>query len=281
MRLDAFGTIGSIHCAARRRDGNKSGSGGERGFKARPAPAAAQEEAMTLWSKMGAGLAALPLLAAPPTIGLAADASHPTVVELFQSQGCSDCPPAAANVAALSDRSDVLALGFSVDYWDRLGWKDVFAKPEYTARQYAYARALRLDGVYTPQVVVNGRVEGVGVPADELTRLVKRGDRGSGGPKVDFAAGAVSVGAGLAPSDGADVWLARYDPRTIEVDVRRGENAGRRLAHKNVVREMILLGHWRGEAAIFALPPVREPGLADAAIVQATGAGPILAAAKR
>ncbi len=96
---------------------------------------------MTLWSKMGAGLAALPLLAAPPSIGLAADAWHPTVVELFQSQGCSDCPPAAANVAALSDRSDVLALELSADYWDRLGWKDVFAKPEYTARKYAYALA--------------------------------------------------------------------------------------------------------------------------------------------
>ncbi len=114
-----------------------------------------------------------------------------------------------------------------------------------------------------------------------MTGLIKRGDRGSGGPKVDFAAGAVSVGAGPAPSGGVDVRLARYDPRTIEVDVRRGENAGRRLPHKDVVREMILLGHWRGEAATFALPPAREPGLGEAAIVHASGAGPILAAAKR
>jgi hypothetical protein len=57
----------------------------------------------------------------------AADASHPVVVELFQSQGCSSCPPADGNVNALSQRADVLALSFAVTYWDRLGWKDTFA----------------------------------------------------------------------------------------------------------------------------------------------------------
>jgi hypothetical protein len=79
---------------------------------------------------------------------------------------------------------------------------------------------------------------------------------------------------------GADVWLARYDPRTIEVAVRHGENSGRTLPHKDVVREMILLGHWCGEAAIFPVP-ASEAELAEAAIVQAAESGPILAAAKR
>ena len=64
---------------------------------------------------------------------------------------------------AISDRPDVLALAFEVDYWDRLGWKDTFSKPAWTARQYAYAHAMGRDGVYTPQVVVNGRVEGDGL----------------------------------------------------------------------------------------------------------------------
>src|SRR5580698_2329765 len=93
----------------------------------------------------------------------AADAAHPTVVELFQSQGCSSCPPANANVMALSDRPDVLALSFQVTYWDNLGWKDTFGSPRYTARQWDYARALRHDNVWTPQVVVNGRADVVGV----------------------------------------------------------------------------------------------------------------------
>ena len=236
---------------------------------------------MTLWAKLGAAGAGLAVLAATPSGALAADAAHPTVVELFQSQGCSSCPPAAANVAAISDRADVLALSFAVDYWDRLGWKDTFSKPAWTARQYAYARAMRRDGVYTPQVVVNGRVEGDGLDPAVLAGLMSRGDRGAGGPDVHFAAGAVSVAAGAAPAGGADVWLARYDPRVVEVAVRRGENAGRTLPHKDVVRQMIRLGDWRGQAETFALPTGGEPGLAQAVLVQAVGAGPVLAAAKR
>jgi len=88
---------------------------------------------MAHWLKTGACVAALTMLALPLRSALAADAAHPTVIELFQSQGCSSCPPAAANVSAVSDRADVLALSFAVDYWDRLGWKDTFSKPEWTA----------------------------------------------------------------------------------------------------------------------------------------------------
>src|SRR5271154_4230481 len=114
---------------------------------------------MARWLKVGVCVAAAPMLAFSLTSALAADAGHPTVVELFQSQGCSSCPPAEANVGAVSDRPDVLALAFEVDYWDRLGWKDTFSKPAWTARQLAYAQAMGRAGVYTPQVVINGRVE--------------------------------------------------------------------------------------------------------------------------
>ena len=110
------------------------------------------------------GLAA----AAMPLEARAADAVHPVVIELFQSQGCSSCPPAAANVAALADRPDVLALSFQVTYWDQLGWKDTFAEPRYTARQWDYAHAFHHDNVFTPQVVINGRASGVGVDPHEL-----------------------------------------------------------------------------------------------------------------
>jgi len=235
---------------------------------------------MRMWLKLGVALAALTVLATLPSNAFAADAAHPTVIELFQSQGCSSCPPAEANVAAISDRADVLALAFEVDYWDRLGWKDTFSKPAWTARQYSYARAMGRDGVYTPQVVVNGRAEGDGLEAGGLAALMRQGDRGAGGPEVGFAGGAVSVGAGAAPVGGADVWLARYDPRAVEVAVKRGENAGHTLPYKGVVHEMVLIGHWHGAAASFPLPEGGE-GLADAVIVQASGTGPILAAARR
>ena len=117
------------------------------------------DEAMTIWLKLGVGLAALTIPAVLREAGYAADAAHPTVVELFQSQGCSDCPPAAANVAAISDRPDVLALSLAVDHWDRLGWKDTFSKPAWTAREYAYAHAMRRDDVYTPPAA-QGRPSG-------------------------------------------------------------------------------------------------------------------------
>jgi len=220
---------------------------------------------------------AIALAAAPAA---AADAERPTVIALFQSQGCSSCPPANAALIEFADRKDVLALNFAVDYWDRLGWKDTFARPEFTQRQWAYAHAMGRPDVYTPQVVVNGRVDGVGADVGEMRELAQRADRGATGPQVTIEPGAVTIGPGSAPPHGADVWLARYDPNIVNVAVQRGENAGRTLAHKNMVREMILLGHWNGETERLALPPPSRPGLADAVLVQTSGAGPILAAAK-
>jgi hypothetical protein len=226
---------------------------------------------MAHWLKMGVCVAVLATVALPFRSALGADAAHPAVVELFQSQGCSSCPPAAANVTAVSNRPDVLALSFAVDYWDRLGWKDTFSKAAWTARQYAYARAMGSDGVYTPQVVINGRVAGDGLEPGALQELMTR---------VGFSGGAVTVGAATPPAGGADVWLARYIPRTVDVAIARGENAGHTLPYKDVVREMVLLGKWRGEAASFPVPG-GDAGLAEAAIVQGSGCGPIVAAARR
>jgi len=236
---------------------------------------------MATWSKMSAGAAALCVLGLGGAPALAADAAHPTVIELFQSQGCSSCPPAEASVQAVSDRADVLALAFEVDYWDRLGWKDTFSKAAWTARQYAYSHAMGGDGVYTPQVVVNGRVSGDALEPGALAGLMSRGDRGAAGPSVGFSGGSVRVGAGRAPAGGADVWVARYIPHIVEVAIPRGENAGRTLPFKDVVREMTLVGRWKGEAATFPAPSGGDPGLAEAVLVQMSGAGPILAAAKR
>ena len=218
-----------------------------------------------------AGLAATP--------ALAADAGHPLVIELFQSQGCSSCPPANANLIRFAERKDVLALTFAVTYWDYLGWKDTFATPEFTARQWAYAKAMGQSEVYTPQIVVNGRTAGVGVEDGEMADLARRFDRGAGGPALALEAGAATIGAGAAPPQGADVWLVDYQPGVAEVAVRRGENAGRTLAHENVVRRLVLIGHWSGQAERLPVPPA-QAGLAQAVLVQAPDVGPILAAAR-
>jgi len=224
-------------------------------------------------------LIALTAFVGVSSAGPVAPARPLAVVELFTSQGCSSCPPANDNVRALSERPDILALSFGVTYWDQLGWKDTFAQPAFTARQVAYARALRHSGPFTPQVVVDGRADGVGARKGEIEALITR-TRLLGGPAIDIQGQTGTLGGAPTSGPPADVWLVRYDPRVIEVPIRAGENNGRTLPHKNVVRELVRLGAWSGQAERFHAPPSAMRGLITAVIVQAPGAGPILAAAK-
>jgi hypothetical protein len=76
-------------------------------------------------------------------------------------------------------------------------------------------------------VIINGWIEGTGLDANELAGLMRNAERGDGGPSVDFTVGAVAVGAAAWRGDGADVWLVRYDPRVIEVVIKRGADCGR------------------------------------------------------
>jgi hypothetical protein len=223
-----------------------------------------------------AALAAAVLLAG---CSASAAAPRPVVVELFQSQGCSSCPPANANLLQAADRADVIALNFAVTYWDGQGWKDTFAQPGFTARQWDYAHAFRRANVFTPEVVVNGRHDGVGAAAPDFARLVRAGGADAPGPSVTLAADRVTIGDGPR-SAAADVWLARYDPRILQVPVRGGENSGRTLPHKDIVRELVRIGRWSGAQETLRLPPPTQPGLATAVLVQVTGGGAILAAAK-
>jgi hypothetical protein len=202
-------------------------------------------------------------------------AANLTVIELFQSQGCSSCPPANANVMALGERPDLLTLSFSVTYWDQLGWKDTFASLQYTERQWDYARAFRRRNVFTPQVVVNGHADAVGADRRELEALIHREGTLSG-PEIQIGKDAVTVGRG---AGAADVWLVRYDPRVVQVPVARGENAGATLPHKNVVKSLIKLGSWAGLSATYHLPPVTDTNLRDAVLIQAGPGSVILAAA--
>ena len=212
------------------------------------------------------------------TPAIAADAQHPTVIELFQSQGCSSCPPANANVNALAQRPDVLALSFAVTYWDGLGWKDSFAQPQFTQRQWDYARGFGNAQVWTPQVVINGRANITGTQAAPLQALIDRNDRGNGGPALTLGATAVDISGTTAKP--ANLWLVRYDPQSIAVPVKAGENSGKTLPHRNIVREFIRIGQWTGGNARFALPAATRPGLATAVLVQAGPGGAIIAAAR-
>jgi hypothetical protein len=211
----------------------------------------------------------------PPT---PADAGHPTVVELYQSQGCSSCPPADANVNAIADRPGILALNFAVTYWDDLGWKDTFAKPSYTARQWDYAKAAGRGNVSTPQVIINGRAAVVGANAATLAAAIRDNARVAAGPTIGANNGRVTIGAGAATAP-ATIWLVRYDPRTLAVPIRAGENGGRTLDHRNIVRSLDALGSWRGQGVSFAVPAA-NPAYRSAILLQQGKGGAIIAAAR-
>jgi hypothetical protein len=209
-------------------------------------------------------------------IAALADQRPLTVVELFQSQGCSDCPPANANVMALSDRPDLLTLSFGVTYWDYLGWKDTFASPQFTARQWDYAHALHHAEVYTPQVIVNGRSDIVGNDRAALEHLIAR-EANTSGPTLQLSDSVLHLGTTTAGA--YQVWLVRFDPRLENVPIARGENGGLTLPHKNVAKQLAKIGNWDGHAASLPVPPAPN-GLAQAVLIQAGAGGPIVGAAR-
>jgi hypothetical protein len=215
----------------------------------------------------------------PSRVAIAADALHPIVLELFQSQGCSSCPPANANLNALADRPEILALSFPVTYWDHLGWKDRFARPEFTQRQQAYAASGRSDGVYTPQFVINGRSALVGGDRNVLNRAISAAGPAQGAPAIEINGNAIALPAGNRGSS-AQILLVTYDARVRSVPIRAGENNGRTLPHRNIVTGIRNLGSWNGAALRIALPPRGDTALMRAVLLQQGEGGPILAARK-
>ena len=218
----------------------------------------------------------------------AQDAAPPVVVELFTSQGCSSCPPADALLGELSKRKDVLALGFHVDYWDYIGWKDPYASKLATKRQRQYADTFKLSFVYTPQMVVNGLTETVGSDRAGIeAALEKAKARAAAHPSLAFERrtdGGLLVHVGAAETKRpATVWLACFD-RQRSTPVPRGENAGSTLTNYHIVRHFESLGTWKGQTLELSVAPavVEEyagrPDQDMAVLVQTEGIGPILAA---
>jgi hypothetical protein len=204
------------------------------------------------------------------------------VVELFTAQGCSDCPQANELLGKLADDRGVIALTYSVDYWDYLGWKDTFAKPQFTERQKAYEADLKLRDVYTPQIVLDGTSQIAGAKPDAVQAAVADARRERPyQPDIALRAdGRLQLGSGEAPHGGAVIWLVRYDPAVREVKVKSGENKGLTVRQTNEVRDLVKLGVWRGRPRLIRLPEASEPGLDSVVLVQAIRGGRIVAARK-
>ncbi|MDQ0475380.1 DUF1223 domain-containing protein [Labrys wisconsinensis] len=200
------------------------------------------------------------------------------VVELFTSQGCSSCPPADRLVTELARDPSLLALSLPVDYWDYLGWKDTLARHDFSMRQHAYAEGRGDRDIYTPQVVVNGLVHGVGSDRALVEKAIVDTAKGQLLPvPVSIVAGPnneyhISVGAG---SGSGEVLVAPLET-SARVIIERGENSGTTATYTNVVRAMRKVADYSGAPMTLTLArsAVTTPNAdAFAVLVQKTEKG--------
>lgn len=161
------------------------------------------------------------------------------LVELFTSEGCSSCPPADHLLEKLDPQ--VIVLSEHVTYWNQGGWKDPFSSPAFTARQQAYGRSLNLDGVYTPEMVVDGEAEFNGSDSRQAAEAIAKAVQKK---KADVRIARIDAGLRVeieAPPGAADLFLALAEDSAAS-QVSAGENSGRHLHHVAVVRSIQKIG---------------------------------------
>lgn len=198
------------------------------------------------------------------------------VVELFTSQGCSSCPPADAALKQLNENGELLGLALHVDYWDRLGWKDTFASAENTDRQWRYARALGERQVYTPQAIINGRTHLVGSRKVQILDTAYGFSEDAKGLTVDInlqkIGDSVKVMIDQSETSNRATLYAFYFNPSAEVAIKRGENAGKKIAYSNVVGKVETVGMVGdgGFATEFAIADMKQKGYAACALILQT-----------
>jgi hypothetical protein len=189
----------------------------------------------------------------------------PVIIELFTSEGCSSCPSADALLTKLSMGSPVanvlpITLSEHVDYWDQQGWRDPFSSASFTARQQAYSNGDSAE-VYTPQMIVDGDTSFIGSDTAALVAALKKA---GAAPKAPVA---IAWSNGTNPA--AVITLAP-NPQTAKSSVvlaitedglssavRRGENAGRTLAHTSVTRRLSVIGQTAADGSFKLEVPVK------------------------
>lgn len=172
------------------------------------------------------------------------------VVELFTSQGCSSCPPADRLVSELAKQhGQVIPLAFHVDYWDNGSWRDPFSSHQWTERQLMYARSFKLNGAYTPQMVVNGSRQFVGSNAAAMNAAIADA-KSSGSISFEAKRNGATINATIradAPPN-SDIVLVVFE-NGISTAIRGGENSGRSAVDDAIVRKL-----WRVKAGNVSIP---------------------------
>jgi len=165
------------------------------------------------------------------------------LIELFTSQGCSSCPAADRLVGnIITTDTNVISLSYHVDYWDRLGWKDVFSSHDYTLRQQHYMSALHAESLYTPQAIVQGTYEMVG---SNRTRVLDAINKVRGQSSDQTITGITTIKGSTITFD---YHLSQIKPKQqiaitlvqnkATTSIGKGENAGAQLTDYNIVRNL-------------------------------------------
>jgi hypothetical protein len=203
----------------------------------------------------------------------------PVLIELFTSEGCSDCPPADHLLEQLDPR--VVVLSEHVDYWDHQGWKDPYSSHENTLRQEAYAQRFRIDGPYTPQMVVDGEAQFVGSDAKRaVAEISKATGRTKALVRVERNGSGVQVDVDGAP-DSAGVFLALALDSGAS-NVAAGENKGRQLRHVAMLRTLRKIGSVKRGGSFSQQVPLAASAVEQRVIVfvQEGASGPVLGVAE-
>ncbi|MFA6083712.1 DUF1223 domain-containing protein [Mucilaginibacter sp.] len=211
------------------------------------------------------------------------------VVELFTSEGCSSCPAADAVVAKIEKESankPVYILAYHVDYWNRLGWKDVFSSADYSRRQNMYANWLNLSSVYTPQVIVNGKTEFVGSQEGTLRNAIRNSLQKEPGSTLTLTN--LKTGNNLLTlnyninNTANNTLLIALIQKTATTVVKKGENGGRTLSHVQIVNNIqeIPLTSTTGEAKVTLPPSFSAHNYEVIAFLQNVKNGEIIAATR-
>jgi hypothetical protein len=165
------------------------------------------------------------------------------VVELFTSEGCSSCPAADEAVIDIAKqyKENVFILGFHVDYWNNLGWKDIFSNADYSDRQKQYASSFSLNSIYTPQIVVNGKTEFVGSDKSKLQKTIEKELNSNNTSSIEISAKETESKKVEVNFKNGNISNSKINIALIQLqaqsNVAKGENEGKQLHHINIVRD--------------------------------------------
>lgn len=212
--------------------------------------------------------------------------SKTIVMELFTSQGCSSCPAADRLLGKYANDPSVIALSFHVDYWNNLGWKDPFSSAANSERQKQYAKALALDGVYTPQLVINGEREMVGSDENKIGSAIESLANETSNTSMEisnlsFKESKISVQFTIQSLPGnASVYALVVQKKGV-TSVKAGENRGVTITNYNIVRSLTTINAGNGaNDAILSLPVGISAQEVSIVLLAQDSSAKIIAAAK-